>query len=94
MCVSAYIYERFYLGIPGGRAGGTRAGLDGTRGTAGELASAQADGGPGREGTGGAPNAGEGFRAGGAPGVGPLAAGGLLGGGAVDVARRDAGGGL
>lgn len=53
-------------------------------------------GGPGREGIGGAPNAGEGLSGApnegegfiGGPGVGPLTAGGRLGGGA------DAGGGL
>lgn len=82
--------------MPGGSAGGTRAGLEGTRGTTLELGSpAKAVWlGPGRDGTGGAPNAGEGLRGGGGPGVGPLTAGGRLGGGAVAEAVRDAGGGL
>lgn len=84
---SVCVCARFYLGIPGGSAGGTRAGLEGTRGT--ELGS-----GPGRDGTGGAPNAGEGLRGVGGPGVGPLTAGGRLGGGAVAEAARDPGGGL
>lgn len=84
----------FYLGIPGGRAGGTRAGLDGTRCTDELVSPTYVDGGPGREGTGGAPNAGEGLRGGGGPGVGPFTAGGLLGGAEIDVAARDAGGGL
>lgn len=41
---------------------------------------------PGREGMGGAPNAGDGFRGG--PGVGPLTAGGRLGGGAAAIGLR------
>lgn len=84
-----YLCLRFYLGTPGGRAGGTRAGLEGMRGTD-ELVS-YGPWGPGREGTGGAPNAGEGLRGGG-PGVDPLTAGGRLGGTVVDVSGRDAGG--
>lgn len=42
---------------------------------------------PGLDGMGGAPKAGEGFRVGG-PGVGPLTAGGLPGGGAVEAGLR------
>lgn len=41
---------------------------------------------PGLDGMGGAPKAGEGFRGG--PGVGPLTAGGLLGGRAMEVGLR------
>lgn len=84
------------LGMPGGSAGGTRAGLEGTRGTAPEFGSPPKAvwAGPGRDGTGGAENAGEGLRAAGGPGVGPLTAGGRLGGGAAAEAARDAGGGL
>lgn len=85
---------RFYLGIPGGRAGGTRAGLEGTRGTAPALASPAYWPETGRVGTGGAPNAGEGLRLGGGPGTCPLATGGRLAGGAVAEAARDPGGGL
>lgn len=79
------------LGMPGGSAGGTRAGLEGMRGTAPEFGSPP--GPPGREGTGGT-NAPEGLRGAGGPGVGPLTAGGRLGGGAVAEAGRDANGGL
>lgn len=82
-----------YLGMPGGSAGGTRAGLEGISGTFGSKPD-WAGGGPGRVGTGGAPNAGEGFNGGAGPGVGPLTAGGRFGGGAVAEAGRIPAGGL
>lgn len=49
-------------------------------------------GGPGREGMGGPPNAGEGLRGG--PSLGPLTAGGRLGGGAAAAGGRRWGVGL
>lgn len=67
-----------HLGTPGGRAGGTRAGRDGTCGPS------MLPPGPGREGTGGAPKE---LGVGGGPGVGPLAAGGRLGTGAAAGGR-------
>lgn len=94
MWVDGWAGVRFYLGIPGGRAGGTRAGLEGTRGTALALPSPVYWPETGRDGTGGAPNAGEGLRLGGGPGTCPLATGGRLAGGAVAEAARDPGGGL
>lgn len=78
--------------MPGGRAGGTRAGRDGTWGGGASGSRAPlpnalvpAGAGPGLYGTGGAPNAGEGFRGGaaGGPGVEPRTAGGRPGGGAT-----------
>lgn len=85
----------YYLGIPGGSEGGTRVGLDGTRGTALWLGSPvyAVWPEPGRVGTGGAPNAGEGFTGGGGPGTCALT-GGRPVGGAVAEAARDAVGGL
>lgn len=94
---------RSYLGMPGGREGGTRAGRDGTWGGGATIGSRvplpkalePTGGGPGLDGTGGAPNAGEGLRGGGpgGPGVGPRTAGGRPGGGAVpeDGLRWDGG---
>lgn len=79
-----------YLGTPGG----TRAGRDGICGGALKgswLLLKALVGGPGRDGIGGAPKAGEGFRVVpkegegfiGGPGVEPRTAGGRFGGGAV-----------
>ena len=76
-----------YLGTPGG----IRAGREGIRGGALKgsrllLLKAFMGGGPGREGMGGAPNAGEGFKGG--PGVWPRTPGGRLGGGAAAAGLR------
>lgn len=82
---------RFYLGIPGGGAGGTRAGLDVVSDApwfASPVTPGCPGGGLGREGTGGAPTAVEGL----GPKVATLTAGGRLGGGAVTEAGRDPGG--
>lgn len=82
-CVCVSVCEWFYLGIPGGSAGGTRAGLEGK--WAPSPVWAWPD--PGRDGTGGAPHA-IGVLSGGA-GQGTLIPGGRMAGGAAAV-----GGGL